>query len=154
MIAYDCEYGKIPLEDGSSVYVLTDLLPESFTPYCPEANIHGCKSCGWNCTSCTETQLCAYPTVLIIDSPVETRNYEMKTSLDELFRYSLQVSLILIGTERAISCDDASYTVYEVLDDKTYNPLTVEPIPQSETEGADAEDRIVIGANLIQALHS
>ena len=94
MIAYDCEYGRIPLEDGSSVYVLTDLLPESFTPYCPESKDHGCKSCGWNCTSCTETQLCAYPTVLIIDSPMETRNYEMKTSLDELFRYSLQVSLM------------------------------------------------------------
>ena len=62
--------------------------------------------------------------------------------------------VFLIGTERAISCDDASYTIYEVLDDKTYNPLTVEPIPQSETEGADAEDRIVIGTNLIKALHS
>ena len=94
IIAYDCEYGRIPLEYGSSVYVLTDLLPESFTSYCPEAKVHGCKSCGWSCTSCTETQLCAYPTVLIIDSPMETRNYEMKTSLDELFRYSLQVSLM------------------------------------------------------------
>jgi hypothetical protein len=61
---------------------------------------------------------------------------------------------LLIGTERAISCDDASFTVYEVLNDKTYNPLSVESIPQSDTEGADAEDRIVIGTNLIRTLHS
>ena len=61
---------------------------------------------------------------------------------------------LLIGIERAISCDDSCYTVYEVLDDKTYNPLSIEPISQSETEGADAEDRIVIGLNLIRNLHS
>jgi len=76
IIANDCEYGPVPQEDGSKAYVLSDLLPEQVdSPYLG-----------------SDTLLCAYPTVLIIDTLSKKGNYEMKTSLDEIFRYSLQVA--------------------------------------------------------------
>ena len=76
IIAYDCEYGLIPQEDGSKIYVLSDLLPGRVDYNHPYA----------------DTLLCAYPTVLIIDVMSNTRNYRMKTSLEDIYRYSLQVS--------------------------------------------------------------
>lgn len=61
---------------------------------------------------------------------------------------------LIIGTNRAISCDDASYTVYNILDGKNYDAIETIPIPQDESGSNDVQDRIEIGESIIRKLYS
>lgn len=79
LIAYDCEYELVPQEDGSEIYILSNLFPWDIY------SVHRGKY---------DTQLCAYPTVLIIDGLIHARYYNMQTSLEDIFRYALQVSFL------------------------------------------------------------
>lgn len=61
---------------------------------------------------------------------------------------------LIIGADKAISCDDASYTVYKILEGKTYEAIESISIPQDESGVNDTQDRIEIGESLIRNLCS
>lgn len=61
---------------------------------------------------------------------------------------------LIIGANRAVSCDDTSYTIYNILDGKTYEAIETIPIPQDESGVNDAQDRVKIGESLIRKLYS
>lgn len=61
---------------------------------------------------------------------------------------------LLIGGSLAISCDEDHFTIYDVIDNNTYNPKDVKEIPQSTTIGADGVDRIDLGISIIRTLYA
>lgn len=69
-------------------------------------------------------------------------NYAFQHDGDKLF----------IGSSRAISSDDSSFTVYDVLDNKSYEVVETVGIPQDESGLNDAADRVELGIGLIRSL--
>lgn len=61
---------------------------------------------------------------------------------------------LIVNSQKAISCDDASFTIYNILDDKTYEAVNTIDIPQDESNVADARDRIEMATEIIRDLHS
>jgi hypothetical protein len=60
---------------------------------------------------------------------------------------------LIIGTNRAIGCNDASYTVYNISNEKTYEDIETIPIPQDESGLNDVMDRIEIGESIIRKMY-
>lgn len=61
---------------------------------------------------------------------------------------------LIVNSQKAISCDDASFTIYNILDDKTYEAVETIDIPQDGSNVADAQDRIEMATEIIRNLHS
>lgn len=61
---------------------------------------------------------------------------------------------LIIGSDKAISCDENTFTIYNVLDDKTYESREIIDIPQDESRVCDAQDRIEIAIEIVRKLHS
>ena len=61
---------------------------------------------------------------------------------------------LIIGAEKAISCDDASFTVFNIQEGKSYEAVETVEIPQDDSGVNDAQDRIEIGDALIRRLYS
>ena len=61
---------------------------------------------------------------------------------------------LFIGPNRAISCEETSYMVYNIPDGKTYEAIETIPIPQDESGISDIQDRIEIGELIIRKIYS
>lgn len=70
------------------------------------------------------------------------------------YAYQHDGDKLIIGGNKAISCDDAVYTIYNILEGKTYEATESIPIPQDESGTNDIQDRIEIGESIIRKMYS
>lgn len=92
-------------------------------------------------------------------------NIFLKTIYDELildlpnlylgtYAYQHDGDKLIINSNLAISCDESSFTIYKVHEDRSYEEIAQKEIPQNPLTETDAEDRVVIGKQLVLELYS